>query len=61
MHLFLSPQRYGFPWWFSGEESTCNAEAWTRSLNWGDTLEKEMATHFCIPALEIPWTEEPVG
>ena len=25
----------------------------------GDPLEKEMATHFCILAWEIPWTEEP--
>ena len=24
-------------------------------------LEKEMATHFHIPAWEIPWTEEPGG
>ena len=26
----------------------------------GDPLEKEMATHFCILAWEIPRTEEPV-
>ena len=26
-----------------------------------DPLEKEMATHSCIPAWEIPWTEEPGG
>ena len=24
-----------------------------------DPLEKEMATHSSIPALEMPWTEEP--
>ena len=24
-------------------------------------MEKEMATHFSILALEIPWTEEPGG
>ena len=24
-------------------------------------LEKEMATHFSIPAWKIPWTEEPGG
>ena len=26
-----------------------------------DPLEKEMATHFCFLAWEIPWTEEPGG
>ena len=31
------------------------------SLGWEDTLEKEMATHFCILAWENPWTEEPGG
>ena len=28
-------------------------------LGWEDQLEKEMATHFSIPAWEISWTEEP--
>ena len=28
-------------------------------LGWGDTLEKEMATHSSILAWRIPWTEEP--
>ena len=27
----------------------------------GRSLEKEMATHSCIFAWEIPWTEEPGG
>ena len=27
----------------------------------GSPLEKEMATHFCILAWKIPWTEEPGG
>ena len=31
------------------------------SLGWEDSLEKEMATHSCILALEIPRTEEPAG
>ena len=30
-------------------------------LGWEDPLEKEMATHSSILALEIPWTEEPGG
>ena len=31
------------------------------SLGQEDPLEKEMATHFCILAWEIPGTEEPGG
>ena len=34
-------------------------ETWVLSLVWEDPLEKEMATHSSILALEIPWTEEP--
>ena len=34
-------------------------ETWVPSLGWGDTLEKEMATHSSILAWRIPWTEEP--
>ena len=34
-------------------------ETWVQSLGWDDPLEKEMATHSIILALEIPWTEEP--
>ena len=36
-------------------------ETWVRSLGGEDPLEKEMATHSCILAWEIPWTEEPGG
>ena len=31
------------------------------SLGQEDLLEEEMATHSCIFAWEIPWTEEPGG
>ena len=31
-------------------------ETWFQCLGWEDLLEKEMATHSCIPAWEIPWT-----
>ena len=31
------------------------------TLGWEDPLEKRMATHSGILALEIPWTEEPAG
>ena len=30
-----------------------------RSLDQEDPRQEEMATHFSIPAWEIPWTEEP--
>ena len=32
-----------------------------RSLGQEDPVEKKMATHSSILALEIPWTEEPGG
>ena len=34
-------------------------EMWVWTLGQEDPLEEEMATHFSILALEIPWTEEP--
>ena len=34
-------------------------ETHVRSLGQEDPLEKEMATHSCILAWRIPWTEEP--
>ena len=36
-------------------------ETRVRSLGGEDPLEKEMATHSCILAWKIPWTEEPGG
>ena len=36
-------------------------ETWVWSLDWEVPLEKETATHSCILAWEIPWTEEPAG
>ena len=36
-------------------------ETRVQSLGWEDTLEKEMATHSCILAWKISWTEEPGG
>ena len=30
-----------------------------QSLDQEDPRQEEMATHFSIPAWEIPWTEEP--
>ena len=34
-------------------------EAWVRSLDWEDPLEKEMATRSSTLAWKIPWTEVP--
>ena len=36
-------------------------ETWIQSLGREDPLEKEVATHSCILAWRIPWTEEPGG
>ena len=36
-------------------------DTWVRFLGQEDPLEKEMATHFNILALETPWTEESGG
>ena len=36
-------------------------ETWVPSPGREDLLEEEMATHSCILAWEIPWTEEPGG
>ena len=36
-------------------------ETWVKSLDQGDLLEKEMATHSWIPAWRIPGTGEPGG
>ena len=33
-------------------------ETWVQSLDWEDSLEKEMATHSSTLALKIPWMEE---
>ena len=34
---------------------------WVWSLDWGDSLEEEMATHSRTVAWGIPWTEDPGG
>ena len=33
-------------------------ETRVQSLDWEDTLEKEMAVHYSTIAWKIPWTEE---
>ena len=50
---------------FSGDSAVKNLpavlETQVQSLHQEDPLEKETATHSCILAWEIPWTEEPGG
>ena len=36
-------------------------ETQVQSLGWENPLEKEMATHSSVLALEIPWAEKPSG
>ena len=36
-------------------------DSWVQSLGQEDTLEWEMATHFCILAWKITWIEELAG
>ena len=40
------------------KNSPAKKETWVQSLGWENPLEKEMAMHSSILALEIPWTEE---
>ena len=54
-------------WWISSlvAQSVKNLpavqETQGRSLGWEDHLEKGVATHSCILAWRIPWTEESGG
>ena len=51
----------GFPRWFSGKESACQA-GWPASVcGLGRSLEKETVTLLSLLAWEIPWTEKPRG
>ena len=51
----------GFPGGSAVKNPPVMQETRVRSLDREDPLEKELATHFSIPACEIPWTEEPGG
>ena len=50
----------GLPRWLSVKNPLAK-ETWVGSLGREDPLEEKMATHSCILAWEIPWTEEPGG
>ena len=49
----------GEPRWLTGKESVCKEEDAGSIAGSERSLEKEMATHSCTLAWEIPWTEEP--
>ena len=51
----------GFPGVSVGKKLPAVQETRIWSLGWEDPLEKEMETHSCVLAWEIPWTEEPGG
>ena len=62
-----------FPCSSVSKESACSAGdlgsipglgrplGWEDLLDWGDPLEKELASHSSILAWKISWTEEPGG
>ena len=49
----------GFPGGSDSKESTHSAGDLGLIPDWKDPLEKGMATHSCILAWRIPWTEKP--
>ena len=51
----------GFPGGSMVKNPPAVRETWVESLGWADALEDRMATHSCILAWRIPWTEEPGG
>ena len=51
----------GLPRGLSGKESVCDVGGMVQSLSRDNPLEKQTATHSCILAWKIPWTEEPGG
>ena len=51
----------GFPDFSVVKNPPATQEMRVLSLDWEDSLEKEMGTHSSIPAWRIPWTEKPGG
>ena len=54
------PRNVGLPWWLRGYLPPMQ-ETWIQSLGGEEPLEKGMATHSSILALEIPPAEESGG
>ena len=61
MHLLLAIPCAGFPDGSVVKNLPVNVGDEVQSLGWEDPLEKEMTTHFSVPAWEVSWTEEPGG
>ena len=60
VHTVTKTQKYlGFPGGSDGKESAWMQETGVWSLDWEDTMWKEMATHPSTLPWRIPWTEEP--
>ena len=51
----------GFPGGLVVKNLPAKQETWVWSPGQEDPLEKDVATHSSIPALEIPWAVEPGG
>ena len=51
----------GFPGGSVVKNLPAKQEMQVQPLGQEDTLDKEMATHSCILAWEIPWTKKPGG
>ena len=61
MCLHDSLWRLFFYYYLSKSRQPTMRETQVLSLGWQDLLEKEMATHYSILALKIPWTKKPGG
>ena len=61
MNLLKYIQHFRFPHGSVVKNLPAKQEMHVRSLDWEDSLEKEMATHSSMLAWEIPQTEEPGG
>ena len=60
LHILIY-SRLGFPGGSVVKNLSAIQETWVWSLGQEDPLQKRMATHSCILAWRIPWTEEPGG
>ena len=58
---FGQSYRWGFPGGSVAKNPPAKQEMQVQSLGREDPVEKRMATHSNILALEIPWTEDPGG
>ena len=55
---YLLGRHWGFPGGSDGKASAFNVGHPGSIPEWGDPLEKEMATHSSTLAWKIPWTED---